>query len=158
MSRNRPFNCYISEEEKILLKFKGGFTYEIQKIVFMMVLVLCMSSLSLVSANEIKSSDEQGSYQPMWSNVDFIQTYVSYGLNACATIISSDYESVKGRLYLQKYINGYWSTVKSWEFSGWDYTDVCKSYNASSGKYRTKVYVNVGGEHITMYSNEKEIN
>lgn len=63
-----------------------------KKVVFMMVLVLCMSSLSSVFADEIKNNDEQGTYQPMWSNVDFIQTYVeetSSGLNACATIIPS---------------------------------------------------------------------
>ncbi len=133
-----------------------------KKIVLMMVLVLCMSSLSSVFAEELKSGGEKtDSYQPMWTNVGLLQTYVeetSSGLDAYAIIVPNNNQKVKGTLYLQKYRNGYWSTVKTWKFSGWGYTDVCRSYSASSGKYRTKVSVKVGGEHITMYSNSKKIN
>ncbi len=132
-----------------------------KKVIFMMVLVLCMSSSSSVFANEVKYDVGKGSYQPMWSNVGFLQTYVeetSLGLDACATIVPNNNQKVKGTLYLQKYRNGYWSTMTSWKFSGRGYTEVCKSYSASSGKYRTKLSVNVGGEYITSYSNSKKIN
>ncbi len=133
-----------------------------KKNVLMMVLVLCMSSLSSVFAEELKRDGEKiGSFQPMWSNTVSVDTLIeetSSGLSAYAIIVPNNNEKVRGTLYLQKYRNGYWSTVKSWRFSGRDYTEVSKSYSTSSGKYRTKVSVNVGGEHITMYSSSKKIN
>ncbi len=132
-----------------------------KKIVLIMVLVLCMSSLSAIFANEVECNDGKASYQPMWTDTASIDTFIketSSGVNAYVFIIPTNDKIVRGKLYLQKYINGYWATVKSWEFTDRGYTEVCKSHNASSGKYRTKVIANIGGEYVKTYSSAKEIN
>ncbi len=126
---------------------------KLKKIVSIIVLVFFISSISSVFANDNAKDDLSDT---RWSNVSSIHTFVvetGSNLNACATILPSDADSkVSGRLYLQKYKNGYWSTVKSWKFSDTGFTNVDNYYNSSSGKYRTKLYVNVKGEKIIVYS------
>lgn len=81
-----------------------------KKITFMLVLVLCISSLSSVFAAETENNSiKLYSYQPRWVNVISIHTYVeetNSGLDAYAIIIPNNDEKVKGTLYLQKYKNG----------------------------------------------------
>lgn len=138
---------------------------KLKKIAFIMVFVLSLGLTNNVYAMErddfSKSKPLAITLSPYWSNtssIDILVEKTDSGLKACAIIIPKRVnEKVKGTLYLQKYKNGKWSTVKSWGFSGKGYTSVMKPYSTKYGKYRSKVRVNVGGEYITMYSFEKQI-
>lgn len=133
-----------------------------KKFTLVLVLVLCVGFMFPVYANDIGTYKvHQNIYQPRWANTDSVDIMLektSSGIEASVIIIPDNNEKIKGRLYLQKYTNGSWRTVKSWRFSGRDYTEVCESYSTSSGTYRAKVEVKVGSDNITMYSFEKKVN
>lgn len=137
---------------------------KIKKCVVLLMCVVCLSSISTVFAEEISVDKENFSYSNnyRWENVDSIDTFienVDSGYNAHAIIVASEPSiNIKGKLYLQKYKNGYWENIRTWSFKGSGFASIKKSFSAYSGKYRTKLKLNVGGESITSYSSEYEIN
>lgn len=125
-------------------------------------LVFCVSMVSPIYIQGNDLLEKEFIYQPRWGSIDLINTYIvktDLGLDACLVILSNnDDEQISGTLYLQLYQFGFWITIKNWSFSGRSNIDICKSYYTNSGKYRTKVLINIDGEQIKAYSNVVEIN
>lgn len=135
-----------------------------KKIIFLMVIVFGIMTVSDVFAFDNKINDEDISKvllnNTRWSNVVSINTSVEGSSNkvkANAVIITRDNKNANGRLYLQKKNGRSWKTIKSWKINDSGFIKLNKKYHGGVGKYRTKVYINVEGENITVYSNEKEI-
>ncbi len=135
----------------------------LKKIAFIMALVLCLGSISHVHAEDLNEYSVKNSagYETRWTNVVKAVTLLKGSgdkIIASAEVYSRNNTKVNGRLYLQKKRYGHWSTVKSWGIRGAGLIKLSKSYSGDAGKYRTKLFVNVEGEHITKYSSEKYIN
>ncbi len=95
-----------------------------------------------------------------YNNVTNIKTLVQKSgshIIACATIIPRNNYTVKGRLYLQKYNNNYWTSVKSWSIKDSGFISLSKLYSGTSGKYRTKLCLDIEGEYIVLCSKWKNI-
>ncbi len=134
-----------------------------KKIALILVMALCLTSTSSVFAANFIDYNESKSliYVPMWNNTVSVKTLVEESdseIKASAVVISRNNAEVSGTLYLQKYKRGRWKTVESWSVEGSGFTKISEYYSGSSGKYRTKLSINVGGENITSYSAEKNIN
>ncbi len=132
----------------------------LKKIAFIMVMVLCLGSLSNVYAEDFNehSVKKSAGYETRWENVFSTKTSINEAdsqIIASARIISKNNLKISGRLYLQKKRGGHWSTVKSWGVKGKGLVEVFKKYSGDAGKYRTKLFVNVEGEYITTYSSEE---
>ena len=126
-------------------------------------LVLLLSSILVVPA-AAAASEETTSVSPRYVNImDF---YVSVGVNssgkaACYSFVETANTSytIYLNMGLQRYEDGYWTTVKSWSGSGTGEVTLDKSRYVTSGYYyRTgataTVYTSSGSfvEAVTVYS------
>ncbi len=136
---------------------------KLKKFVVVIVCVLFISSTPVVFAEYSDTYDDNKTFfnQVRWSNIDSMDTSIAQSgskFDVTGNVVASETDgSIKGKLYLQKKSDGRWATVKSWTFKDVGAAFVSKKYNASSGKYRTKFYVNVEGEYMTIYSNVYEV-
>lgn len=137
---------------------------KLKKFVFVLMCVVFISSTSTAFADcsDIYDETKQSFNQIRWSNVESVDTSVAESgsqIYAIGNVVATETDAnIKGRLYLQKKSFGRWSTVKSWGVKEVGVAFVSKKYNAGSGKYRTKFYVDVEGEHITTYSDVYQVN
>ena len=139
---------------------------KLKKYVVLLACVVCLTltSTSTVLAEEISVDKDSFSYSNnyRWENVDSIDTFIentNSGYSAHAIVVANNPSmNIKGKLYLQKYKNGYWQNITTWSLKGNGFVSIKKPFSAYSGKYRTKLKLNVGGESITSYSSEYEIN
>ncbi len=136
---------------------------KLKKFTLVLICLVFVSSVSTVFADGSDSYDDTKTIfnQVRWSNVESVDTSIAQSgsqIYAMGNVVAVETDAnIKGRLYLQKKTFGYWSTVRSWGFKDVGAAFISKKYNASSGKYRTKFYVNVEGEHITTYSDIYEV-
>ena len=76
-----------------------------------------------------------------------------------AVLPKSSNVSTKGTVYLQKYSNGSWVSVKSWSLNETGTVAFSRTYTGSSGnKYRSKLSVKVGSDNISTESTTITIN
>ena len=100
-----------------------------------------------------------GIVAPRWDNTyNLICNTSASGRTLYSTLVvnsSNTNTSISGTMYLERYANGSWSSVKSWKVSGKGQVSTSQTYTGTSGyRYRTRVSIQIGSDSINRTSNE----
>lgn len=132
-----------------------------RRILSLVALVLLMTSMLVVPAS---AADEAPTVTPRYVNISVFTASVgvnSSGKASCYSdvITANSTHTIYLDITLQRYNNGYWTNVKSWNTSGTGEVSLDKSWYVTSGYYyRTAatatVYTSGGSyvEGVTIYS------
>lgn len=123
----------------------------------------CGSILMTSNAQEMNRSEvvsiQEGEVEPYYTNI--VQATVTTKLiggtaTSSVDISAHNQQKITVKLRLEKYKNGYWTTVNMWSTSKVNTRNLsfAKKCNVSKGyTYRTVAVINCGGEQVTKYSN-----
>lgn len=133
----------------------------LKQLVVVLAVILCLSG-NAYAMDISKLSIENNNISPRWSEISDISIYVSAeGRTVYPEIHVKSKKSsgrITGTMYLEKYSNGRWVKVTSWDFKGTSSVFLSKSYNGTYGnEYRARAVVSIDGETTVSKSGSVKI-
>ena len=142
----------------------------IKKSVTVLIMIITMMAATCMTA-EAKEytavtnrviSPGAGVVAPMWVNTSYVRTSISASgttVNASVVARASNLNTYgSGTLYVDRYQNGGWVCVASWNVSGTGTINATRNYYGSRGQtYRCRANLQIGSDQITSYSSNLTI-
>lgn len=129
-----------------------------RKFLLLTLLILLLFPIDSKAVHSNLSYAERIDVVPLWDNVKRLNVNISNSsniVNCLLNIRSKENQNIIGTMYLEKFENGRWISIRNWRISGIGNVSRRESSYVSKGySYRVRVQGNVNGEYFSTYSNQ----
>ncbi len=132
------------------------------KLLMMLLLYVSVSMVCVPTVHAQETSYEESDIINPYTDTSWVSVSIKHsGTKITSTTLVSPYSkytSVEGVMYVEKFSNGMWNTMKSWRIDKVGTVAMSGTYVGSAGStYRTKIVINVGSDYIVKTSSSIRI-